>query len=171
MNRDIFGSLESSFVGLWGDVRSFLPEVILAFVVVIVGWIFGGFLKHVVERIFTKLKINEAQEILCDAEKRQKYDSDSESRQQEAQKNRPTEDSSSGINRVESISEDSSSSDDDEDESKDEEIEALHVKAETLVTLLASLHHKIIDISLRLAEHHLRNYWSSSAMQALRTLG
>ena len=80
-----------------------------------------------------------------------------------------TKDSSSGINRVESISEDSSSSGDDDDaETKDEENESLQVKAETLASLLTSLHHKIIDISLRLAELHLKDYWSSSAMQALR---
>ena len=80
-----------------------------------------------------------------------------------------TKDSSSGINRVESISEDSSSSDDDDAESNDEENEAIQVKAETLASLLTSLHHKIIDISLRLAELYLKDYWSSSAMQALRT--
>lgn len=60
MNRDIFSTLESSFFGLWGDVVSFLPEVILALLVVIVGWIVGGSLKHVVERVFARLKINEA---------------------------------------------------------------------------------------------------------------
>lgn len=63
-----------------------------------------------------------------------------------------------------------SSSSEDEDESDDElmpmastpEIEALSVQ-------LYGLMHKKVNVSLRLAEHHLRDYRSSSAMQELRS--
>jgi hypothetical protein len=64
---------------------------------------------------------------------------------------------------VVSIDGDSSS---DEDEEAD--FEAL-VKAEALAFQLLPLLDKIIDIALRLAEHHLGAYWSSSAMQSIRT--
>lgn len=39
---------------------SFLPELIIAILVVVLGWIIGGSLKNVIERLFTKLKINSA---------------------------------------------------------------------------------------------------------------
>lgn len=82
---------------------------------------------------------------------------------------RVREDLPKGLARVVSITDDSSSSDEGEKETKDHESEALQVKAETLATRLIALHHKMIDISLRLSELHLNAYWSSSAMQALRT--
>lgn len=49
-----------SFYGLWQEVLRFLPEILLALVVLIIGWIIAGSLKHLVERIFTALKVNEA---------------------------------------------------------------------------------------------------------------
>lgn len=60
MGNDLLTTLKESFSGLWGDVVSFLPELMLAVLVLVVGWIIGGALKQVVERIFTKLKINKA---------------------------------------------------------------------------------------------------------------
>jgi hypothetical protein len=51
--------LETSFKSLWVEIVSFLPQVLLALVIIIVGWVIGGVLKHVVERVFTMLKIND----------------------------------------------------------------------------------------------------------------
>jgi len=49
-----------SFRSLWYETLNFLPEIILALVVLIVGWVIAGSLKSVVERIFKTLKVNEA---------------------------------------------------------------------------------------------------------------
>ncbi|KAG7349134.1 hypothetical protein IV203_011731 [Nitzschia inconspicua] len=39
------------------------------------------------------------------------------------------------------------------------------------VMQMFGMNHKLVHVSLRLADHHLKNYYSSSAMQALRTSG
>lgn len=60
MERDLFTTLEGSFRSLSQDIFQFMPEILLALVVVIIGWIIGGSLKSLIERIFTKLKVNDA---------------------------------------------------------------------------------------------------------------
>jgi len=60
MHQDVFGTLEMSFNGLWRDTVQFLPEIILALLVVLVGWLVGNMLYSLVVRVFNKLKVNEA---------------------------------------------------------------------------------------------------------------
>ena len=49
-----------SFRGLWADIINFLPELIIALVVVLVGWIIGGLLQGLIVKVFKTLKVNEA---------------------------------------------------------------------------------------------------------------
>jgi hypothetical protein len=51
-------------------------------------------------------------------------------------------------------------------EEKDEQIPKL---SPAMMMQLFGMNYKLVNISLRLAEHHLGNYYSSSAMQALRS--
>ena len=47
--------------------------------------------------------------------------------------------------------------------------DTLRMQIEPVVSQLFGLHYKFVNVSLRLAEIHLQNYYSSSAMQALRS--
>lgn len=60
MNANVFRSIEMSYRDLSNDVFSFIPEILLAILIIVVGWILGGILQGIVERIFKTLKVNEA---------------------------------------------------------------------------------------------------------------
>ena len=49
-----------AFAGMWVDVIAFIPMLVTALLVLIVGWMVGAILKKVVVKLFTKLKVNEA---------------------------------------------------------------------------------------------------------------
>ena len=60
MERNVFQTLEMSYRNLSNDVFSFLPELLLAVLILIVGWIIGAMLQGIVERLFKALKVYEA---------------------------------------------------------------------------------------------------------------
>lgn len=57
-------TLRSAFVELWADVTTFLPQLVLAFVVFLLGILIGNILKAAIVRIVTALKVNELLEKL-----------------------------------------------------------------------------------------------------------
>ncbi len=60
MNYSVIETIKFAFVDLWADVISFLPQIVLAIIVLIVGSFIGSSLRHAVRVIFAKLKVNEA---------------------------------------------------------------------------------------------------------------
>lgn len=60
MYTDVFESIQLSFVNMANDVVAFLPLIVAALLILIVGWIFGNLAKKGVRTLFTKLKVNQA---------------------------------------------------------------------------------------------------------------
>lgn len=60
MNRDLLFSIRASFQELGYDLVGFIPELIVAIVVVVVGWIIGGVLQSIIVALFKKLRLTEA---------------------------------------------------------------------------------------------------------------
>ncbi len=58
MRPDLMDIIAISFTNLWIDVMSFLPSLLIALVVVIVGWLLGSLFKSLVVRIFKTLNVN-----------------------------------------------------------------------------------------------------------------
>lgn len=52
--------LEYSFQNVWASFINLLPQIVIALLVLIVGWIIGGILKNVVQTVFSKLKVDSA---------------------------------------------------------------------------------------------------------------
>lgn len=50
--------LQYSFQTIWGELMMFLPQLVLAILVLIVGWIIGGILKTIVGRIFRTMQVD-----------------------------------------------------------------------------------------------------------------
>lgn len=62
MNPYVFDSIELSFYTLYANVMTYMPQILLALVVVLVGWIIGAVLARIIVRIFAALKVNTALE-------------------------------------------------------------------------------------------------------------
>lgn len=60
MTPYVFDSIELSFYSLWANIMAYLPQIALALVIVIVGWIIGAVLQRIIVRIFAALKVNTA---------------------------------------------------------------------------------------------------------------
>lgn len=60
MPNTLLETINYTFLELWGEVIAYLPQVVVAILVVIVGWILGGVLMNLVVRGFSVLKINSA---------------------------------------------------------------------------------------------------------------
>lgn len=54
------GALQISFVDLWYTVMSFLPAILAAVIIFIVGWILGVLLYRVVEQVVKSLHVDDA---------------------------------------------------------------------------------------------------------------
>jgi hypothetical protein len=54
--------LEASFQGLWAGVISFIPNLIIAIVIVLIGWGIASILQKVVKKFFDTVKFDEALE-------------------------------------------------------------------------------------------------------------
>jgi len=60
MGYDLFGSLEQSTGALWFDVMQFLPQLAVALLVLMVGWIIGGIASGLIRKGFRVLKLDAA---------------------------------------------------------------------------------------------------------------
>lgn len=60
MQRTLADSLQASFYDLWGTVISFLPELVIAILVLVVGWIIGDILKSLTKKLFKTFRISAA---------------------------------------------------------------------------------------------------------------
>jgi len=50
--------VQYSFQALWVEVVAYFPQIIIALLVLIFGWIVGGVLKRIIEKVFATLKID-----------------------------------------------------------------------------------------------------------------
>lgn len=60
MDYSLLGSLEESMSALWFEVMQFLPLLVVAILVLVVGWIIGGILGSLVNKAFKKFHLDDA---------------------------------------------------------------------------------------------------------------
>lgn len=60
MGYNLFGSIEQSMSALWFEVMQFLPQLAVALLILILGWIIGGVLSGLVKKGFRFLHIDDA---------------------------------------------------------------------------------------------------------------
>ncbi|MCB9815148.1 hypothetical protein H6785_01005 [Candidatus Nomurabacteria bacterium] len=60
MNYNLFGSIEQSMSSLWFEVIHYLPQLVVAVLVLVLGWIIGGLLSGVVRKVFKTLRLDDA---------------------------------------------------------------------------------------------------------------
>lgn len=60
MGYNLFESLERSMGALWFDVMQFLPQLVIAVLILVVGWIVGGMLGKIITKGFHTLKLDTA---------------------------------------------------------------------------------------------------------------
>ena len=53
-------ALNLSFRNMWDGVISFIPMIIIALLVIILGWIIGALIERIIYQIMRSLKIDEA---------------------------------------------------------------------------------------------------------------
>jgi hypothetical protein len=60
MGYDLLGALERSLGALSVDVMQFLPQLVVAILVLVAGWIIGGILGNIIKKAFHTLKLDTA---------------------------------------------------------------------------------------------------------------
>lgn len=59
MDYNVLGSLETSTQTLWNGLMAYLPSLLLAVVILIIGWLVAGVLKGLVIQFFKTFKLNQ----------------------------------------------------------------------------------------------------------------
>ncbi len=57
---DTWGQLRTSFQALWSGIISFIPNLIVALVVVLIGWAIGAIVAKAIEQFIKAIKLDEA---------------------------------------------------------------------------------------------------------------
>ena len=60
MDYDYVGVLRQSGTEMWGDLMQFVPELLAALLVLLIGWLVADILKGLVKKLFSTFKVNEA---------------------------------------------------------------------------------------------------------------